>query len=343
MRLRPGYNAPVSSKPGPILLVVDADRRMHQACESLFSAAGIVVRGVSTGEEALEEMRRNPPVALVTELWLPGMDGLTLLRQVRRERPALPLLVCTGAPSAAAASQAIRLGADDFVIKKRDTATHLRAAVRKAVARRARLAETERLLGELAELNDRFLEAMVELQRQNMELRTRSDALQSMRDGLRVMIVDDDPSIVAVLEALLHSQPDIQIVTANSGQEARAILAREAFDLLLTDLQLGDDNGVELATWLHKHHPSTAVVLMTGYATVDSVVAAIQHGVVGYLQKPFRDLDEVLGKVLEVKDKLQIERKEAAYHRAFQARNADFMARYRLIKTKLSTLQRVPT
>jgi DNA-binding NtrC family response regulator len=316
---------------------------MYSVFESLFGPAGFQVVGVPTAEEALDVLAQRRPAALVTELLLGAMDGLTLLRQVRRERPGLPIIVCTEAPSAYSAAQALRDGADDYCLKRRDTATHLRATLRRAMRRRAHQGEIERLLKEIAELNDRFLSAMVELERENQALMERLRSEVPPPEGFRVLVVDDDVSIVAVLEALLRSQPGVDVVGLTHGAEARQALATQVFDLVLTDVQLGDDNGVDLAAWIHENRPSTAVALMTGFATVDSAVAAIREGVIGYLQKPFTDLDEVLGKVLEVKDKLEAERRQNAWMRAFHARNADFMARYRLLKTKLTTLQREST
>lgn len=316
---------------------------MYSVFESLFGPAGFVVVGVPTAEEALDVLAQRRPAALVTELLLGAMDGLTLLRQVRRERPGLPIIVCTEVPSAYSAAQALRDGADDYCLKRRDTATHLRSTIRRAMRRRAHQAEIERLLKEIAELNDRFLSAMVELERENQALMERLRSEVPPPDGFRVLVVDDDVSIVAVLEALLRSQPGVDVVGLTHGAEARQALATQVFDLVLTDVQLGDDNGVDLAAWIHENRPSTAVALMTGFATLDSAVAAIREGVIGYLQKPFTDLDEVLGKVLEAKDKLEAERRQNAWMRAFHARNADFMARYRLLKTKLTTLQREST
>lgn len=316
---------------------------MYSVFESLFGPAGFQVVGVPSAEEALEVLAQRRPAALVTELLLGAMDGLTLLRQVRRDRPGLPIIVCTGAPSAYSAAQALRDGADDYCLKRRDTATHLRATIRRAMRRRAHQGEIERLLKEIAELNDRFLSAMVELERENQTLMERLRSEVPPPEGFRVLVVDDDVSIVAVLEALLRSQPGVDVVGLTHGAEARQALATQVFDLVLTDVQLGDDNGVDLAAWIHENRPSTAVALMTGFATLDSAVAAIREGVIGYLQKPFTDLDEVLGKVLEVKDKLEAERRQNAWMRAFHARNADFMARYRLLKTKLTTLQREST
>ena len=76
---------------------------------------------------------------------------------------------------------------------------------------------------------------------------------------------------------------------------------------------------------------------------VESAIAAVRGGAIAYLQKPFTDLNVVLGHVLDVKERLERDRKQDAYQSAFRSRNADFLARYRLIKTKLVTLQREST
>lgn len=315
---------------------------MVPAVEALFGAAGFAVVGAMTGEEAMTLVRQRAPAALVTEFVLTGtgMDGLTLLRQARRERPSMPVVVCTDTPSASAIVQAVRAGADDVCIKHRDTATHLRHTLRRALRRRAHQLESERLLREIAALNDRFLETMFELEQENASLLSRMAGEPAPEVGFRVLVVDDDIAIVAVLEALLRSQSGIDVVGVDSGAEAREVLGRAAFDLVLTDVQLGDDDGLALAAWINEHRPTTAVALMTGFATLDSAVAAIREGVVGYLQKPFHDLDEVLGKVLEVRSALEAERRKLALFRAHQAKNADFFARYRLLKNKLKTLER---
>jgi DNA-binding NtrC family response regulator len=313
---------------------------MVPAFEALFGPAGFAVQGVASGEEALALVRQRTPAALVTEFVLPGMDGVTLLRQVRRDRPSMPAVICTDTPSAAAIVQAIRAGADDVCVKHRDSATHLRNTLRRAMRRRAHQVESERLLREISTLNDRFLETMVELERENSALMSRMAGEPLAEPGFRVLVVDDDIAIVAVLEAVLRSQSGIDVTGVTSGREAREALEAGSFDLVLTDVQLGDDDGVALAAWIHEHRPATAVALMTGFATLDSAVAAIREGVVGYLQKPFHDLDEVLGKVLEVRDALEAERRKHAWFRAYQSKNADFLARYRLLKNKLKTLER---
>jgi len=324
------------------VLVVDDDDRTLRALEEMLALAGYAVRAVHTGEDALDYIERRPPAALITELSLPGMDGLTLARRARDATPELALIILTGAPTARTAAEALRLGVDDYVIKHADTLGHLRATLKRSLRRRSREAETRRLLGELTDLNEQFLDAMGELQRANLELEQKLALPADHDDRFNVLVVDDERSVVLLLETLLNSQPDIRTVGAYSGADARQTLERESFDLVMTDKNLGDASGVDLIGEIHARWPGTAVLVMTGYATLESAVQAMEHGAVAYIQKPFPDLDEVLAKVIEVRDKLRHERDERRYLRDVRARNADFVARYRLLKTKLLTLQREP-
>ncbi len=320
------------------LLVVDPDPRTHRACDDLFARQFLVTHAAS-GHAALEQIERAAPVVVVTELALPDQDGLALVRRLRREHPTMVLVVLTGEPTARAAAQAHRLGVDDFILKDGDSAAYLRHSVRHALERHAHQAEVERLLIELTELNEAFLTNMVELERDNQLLQERLEPLADAGGAVSMLVVDDEVAIVAVLETLLRSQGYV-VDGANSGAEARALLAARRFDIVLTDKNLGDASGVDLIREIHATSPETRVLLMTGFATVESAVDAMHFGAVGYLRKPFEDLMVVVNRVDEVVQQMQADRDRARYVHAFQTRNADFLARYRLLKTKLMTLQR---
>jgi DNA-binding NtrC family response regulator len=329
-------------RPGPTsILVVDDDPRVHRACRELFAKHAWDLRHAETGAQALEEVEVRVPTVVVTELSLPDMHGLHLAQRLRRADPALALVVLTGDPSARTATRALRMGVDDYVVKSADSAEHLRASVRKALKRRAYDAEVQRLLVQLTELNEAFLANMADLDRANHELREQLEAPDESPDGWRVLVVDDDVTIVALLETLLRSQ-GFQVGGANSGAEARELFQNNRYDLVLTDKNLGDANGVDLIREIHAVHPATRVLLMTGFATVESAVEALRFGAVGYLRKPFNDLSVVINRVDEILAELKGERDRQRYIHAFQSRNADFLGRYRLLKTKLVTLQKQP-
>ena len=320
------------------ILVVDSDQRTYRAFTELFERPDLRLRFAETGREAIEEIRRTPPCVLVTELALEGMDGLSLLRVVRRDYPEVAAIVLTNSPSARSASRALRFGVDDYIIKGADSADHVRSAVFRAMRKRAHDAEVRRLLVELNDLNEAFMGEMNALARTNLELEERLRPPDDYRGSFRMLVVDDEAPTVALLATLLRSQ-GFSVDEAQSGTEARALFADNKYDLVLTDKNLGDASGVDLISEIHTLHPDTRVLLMTGFATVESAVDAIHLGAVGYLRKPFNDLSVVIHRVDEALDDLKDERAKEGYTYAMRAQNSDFMDRYRLLKNKLSTLQ----
>jgi len=327
-----------ASRAAPILLVVDGDPRTAEMALELWPPGTFDVRAAARGELALDILRREPVAVLVTEAGLQGMDGLTLIRLARRERPELVSIVLTATPTAQGAVDALRLEAADYILKHRDTAAYLRESVQRAVKRNVHRVETDRLLVELTQLNEHFLQSMSALQRENLELEAK--VRPSSRQGFRMLIVDDDRTIVAVLESLLLSQAGIEVECAYSVEEARAALERGPFDLVLSDLHIGHSSGMDVLAFARGLSPSPAVVLMTGYASVETAIQAVEQGAQGYLTKPFTDLNVVLGRVLDTKEGVEQARKESMWLGEIRGRNADFIARYRLLKMKLATLQR---
>ena len=115
----------------------------------------------------------------------------------------------------------------------------------------------------------------------------------------RVLIVDDSRFD---RELAREAVGDAAAVTCcGSAEEALDALAREAADLVLTDLVLPGLSGAELLGRLRREHPETDAVLITGHASLDSAVAALRLGAVDYLAKPVRpdELALVVRRVLE--------------------------------------------
>lgn len=323
------------------VLVVDPDPRTARLIQevTLTSAGPGETVAVTTMAEALAALRRQRPAAVVTELVLPDGDGLSLIGQARDLYRHLPAVVLTAEPTAQTAARAVRQRVDDYLNKHTDPVSMLHGALREAMRVHAHEAEVKRLISEMAGLNDSFVEAMERLERQNQELADRLTPPAQQEGAWQILVVDDEPHTVAVLEALLRSQAQYEVDGANSAAEARALFARKRYDVVLTDKNLGDDSGVELIREVQAAHPGTKVLLMTGFATVESAADAMRYGAVAYLRKPFADLQEVLDRIEEVVGRITRERDESRYLHGFRQRNAAFLARYRLIKTKLMTVQ----
>jgi len=99
-----------------ILIVEDEAVLRINLCE-LLAQGGYDVTGVATAEEGLERVRAEDVPVVITDIRLPGMDGIALLRRIVAERPETRVLLTTAYASVESAVDALRLGADDYLLK----------------------------------------------------------------------------------------------------------------------------------------------------------------------------------------------------------------------------------
>ena len=116
----------------------------------------------------------------------------------------------------------------------------------------------------------------------------------------RIYILDDE---VITVRRLVHalSKDGYELEGFVTAAEAIARISKDAPDLLITDVRLGDANGVEVLQQVKGMAPQTMVILMTGYASIDQAVQAIKIGAFNYIAKPFRldDLRQVIRDALQ--------------------------------------------
>ena len=134
----------------PRLFLVEDDPIVRRGSEQALALAGMAVRGFPDAETALDALTRELPWAVVTDVRLPGMDGLALLRALQREDRTLPVILVTGHGDVSMAVQAMREGAYDF-IEKPFPSDRLVEVVRRALERRALLLENRSLRERLAQ------------------------------------------------------------------------------------------------------------------------------------------------------------------------------------------------
>jgi two-component system response regulator HydG len=103
----------------------------------------------------------------------------------------------------------------------------------------------------------------------------------------QIHIVEDDVAFGKMLTSFLERK-GFNVTVSLSGENARKTISESNFDLLITDLKLPDDSGLDLLEFSQKNSPNTKVILMTGYAEVDTAVKAIKKGALDYISKPFR-------------------------------------------------------
>ena len=107
-----------------------------------------------------------------------------------------------------------------------------------------------------------------------------------------ILVVDDEPLQRGILKTILEDS-GYETYTASSGEEAVRLAKTFNPDVILTDLKLGEMDGVELLGEVQREHLAPAVIIMTAYGTVSSAVEAMKKGALDYLTKPL-DKDVLL-------------------------------------------------
>jgi PAS domain S-box-containing protein len=113
----------------------------------------------------------------------------------------------------------------------------------------------------------------------------------------KILIVDDNESLCKSLEMILSKKGYIT-VTAHSGVEALRKINETDFNLAILDLRLPDMDGTDILDQLNESHPEIAIIVATGYATVESAIKALTNRAVAYVTKPI-NIDELLKTVSE--------------------------------------------
>ncbi|MGE0824530.1 MAG: sigma-54-dependent transcriptional regulator [Candidatus Binatia bacterium] len=131
------------------ILVIDDEEHMLALFESVLGKAGYAVTCITTAEEALHVLATRNFDAIISDLLLPGMDGMALLRQVKALRPTLPYILLTGHGTVRSAVEAMKEGATDYLTKPVDT-DELKLVIAKALELSRLTREVEQLRAQVA-------------------------------------------------------------------------------------------------------------------------------------------------------------------------------------------------
>ena len=126
-----------------------------------------------------------------------------------------------------------------------------------------------------------------------------------------VLVVDDEPALLHVACAVLDD-PSWRLSHADTCAAARAILAVDAVDVLVVDKNLPDGSGLELLHALKRADPLAEGIIVTGYPSVETAVAALGHEAFDYLVKPLRDVYDLKRRVVQALARLAMRRENAA-------------------------------
>ncbi|MGQ9646099.1 MAG: response regulator [Thermodesulfobacteriota bacterium] len=119
------------------------------------------------------------------------------------------------------------------------------------------------------------------------QLMTTKESLLLASDTIRILIAEDDDSLREILREFLRA-PQRIIETCKNGEEALPGLGKSMFDIVVTDLVMPKVDGLQVLREAKGHHPDCVVIIITGYASLDTAIEAIRGGAYDYIRKPFK-------------------------------------------------------
>ena len=133
------------------------------------------------------------------------------------------------------------------------------------------------------------------------------------QDPIKILVVDDDPALLAVLEASLRMQEDYAVTAVGSAPQAMHLVRQQAFDIVITDYSLNDPgiNGLAILRTAREQSDRTLVVMITAFASLEITLESIHLGAHDFLTKPFQ-LDELQLVIRNAADRIRLERENHA-------------------------------
>jgi PAS domain S-box-containing protein len=136
----------------------------------------------------------------------------------------------------------------------------------------------------------------------------------------RILIIDDNIQLAENLRDVLEGAPelDVEVSLAPDGQSGVAAAQRQAFDVAVVDVKLPDASGVDLIRPLRTTSPHGEIILVTGFATVDTAIAALRAGAFAFILKSFRP-EELISSVAQAIEKISLKKEREEYARRYRA------------------------
>ncbi|CAM4450078.1 response regulator [Paenibacillus tarimensis] len=249
------------------LLVVEDDQVQRNSIVELVGHDDVLITAVSTGQEALEELRAQHYDCMVLDLGLPDISGFELLDQIRKDESLheLPIIIYTGKELDKKEELKLKKFAGTIIIKD--------------------VKSPERLLDETTLFLHR-VEANLPDDKRNMLRKLHS--IESIFEGKNILIVDDDIRNVFALSSVLESYK-MNITFAENGKEALDTLEKTPdFDLVLMDIMMPEMDGYEAMRIIREmpQFDKLPIIAVTAKAMKDDREKCIEAGASDYIAKP---------------------------------------------------------
>jgi len=137
----------------------------------------------------------------------------------------------------------------------------------------------------------------------------------------KILIIEDEKRLRANLKLLLASE-GYTVSAAADGEEGLVYLEQEPWDIVITDIMMGEVSGFHVIEHITKHAPDTLVIVITGCASTESMLQARRKGAYDYIAKPF-DVEMILLSIERTLEKLRLQRELKRHTQELEQRVAE--------------------
>ncbi len=236
------------------VLVVDDDENDRNLLADLLVESGYRVKAAKNGAEGVALAADNDFSVALIDMKLPDMSGTEVMEKLKQLQPGVFVIVISGYSLDAIMDEVIKKGAYSCFVKPFNV---------------------EMLLKEI--------EAV-------MHKSTEQSSDSSFNVKPRILMVDDDENIRETMADIVREN-NYTVDTASSVEMALELISKHTYNVVVSDLKMGDRQGLELVDPVHERNPGTAFLLMTGQGTMETALEAIKKGVNEYLLKPLQPAD----------------------------------------------------
>jgi CheY-like chemotaxis protein len=258
-------------EPRQHILVVDDEPAVRDVFRAALERGGFAVSTAATGREALEAIRNAPVDVVMTDLWMPEMNGVELIEAARARGCTAAIMVLSSHLTPTTTDKLRALGVER-ILSKPVAPKSLLDAVAAALSQDA--------------------------SRPRSPVPAAREGESGEQPRPVVLVADDDPVVRDLVRASLASKGYVIEEACNGLEAVEKVLAHD-IDLVVTDLHMPDMGGVEAIETLKRATRDTFIVSMTGEAGQNEIAAALRAGAVECLRKPFdtRALVDVVGRL----------------------------------------------
>lgn len=228
------------------VLIVDDEEEIIRRLGRILAKEGFDVVTAADGREALEVFKRESPGLVITDVAMPEINGIELLRRIKKLSPQTDVIVVTGHGDYDTAIQVLREEALDYIKKPVD-------------------------LDDLLVAVGRYLE--------------KAGVLKEELSRPNVLLLDDDEDARNSMTRYLKKE-GYDVFSGADGEEGLEVFRRQRIDVIVTDVMMPNVGGLALLEEVKKAPGETAVILITGFGNEEMVINAMREGADNFLTKP---------------------------------------------------------